>query len=218
MTAATAGANRRLVTAATVRALIGSPAGDDTTIEGIIDRACSLIAGACHLARGLEGTPPNFGAESVRATWPKLSGGDYRRGTRLFLPWRVPITAITAASEDGTALTAASDVKLLPGGLLERRSDGAPICWSSDEIVVTYTVGWELQTPNTVPPDLEGACIEQVRMMYLGRKRDGALLSENAPDMYGATYGVAGGTGIGRSGLLLSVEGALIPYMNPASR
>ena len=50
--------------------------------------------------------------------------------------------------------------------------------------------------------------IEQVSTMYLGRQRDPALRSETTESVGSATYSVAGGDSIGRSGLLLSVEAA----------
>ncbi|MDP2377780.1 hypothetical protein [Reyranella sp.] len=218
VTPATAGANRRLITAATVRGLIGSPAGDDAVLEGIIDRASSLIADECKLATDLVGTPPSFGAETVRATFAKLSGCGYRRGAKLFLPWRVPITAITAVSEDGVALTPADDVKLVPGGLLERRCNGAAVCWSSGEIVVTYAVGWAVQTAGVAPAGLVGACIDQVTVMYFSRKINRSIRSESVPDVHDVVFNVDGGDSFNERGLLRSVKGALIPYTNPAGR
>ena len=47
-------AARRLTTAAKVRALIGSPAGDDTKIETLIDGISAECAAYCRLARPAE--------------------------------------------------------------------------------------------------------------------------------------------------------------------
>lgn len=65
---ATAGA-RRLTTAANVRAMIGSPAGDDAKLKVIVGRVSARAAGYCKLARDATGMVPTFGTKSLRATF-----------------------------------------------------------------------------------------------------------------------------------------------------
>jgi hypothetical protein len=206
-TAAADAASRRLTTAAKVRALIGSPAGDDSKIETLIDGVSADCASFCGLARPANmASPPTFGEEVVKATWLKACRA---RGSELRLPWRVAITP-GQVIEDGTNLTANVDYRLVGGGLLERISGYAPIRWSGGKIVVPYTAGWDL--PDQVPPELERQVIEQVKMAYFSAGDDPRVRSEAIPDTYQASYAVAGGDSIGRSGLLLSLESALVPF------
>lgn len=198
---------RRLTTAANVRAMIGSPAGDDTKLESIIDRVSGDAATFCKLARDVAGALPTFGSEALRATWQKASA---TRRTRLILPWRTPVTAITSIVEDGVALAVGTDYKLVGGSMIERLSDDTPICWSCGKIVVLYTAGWSL--PAGVPPTLEGKVIEQVKTVYMCADRDHAIRSETINDVYAAQYAVPGGDSIGASGLLMELESALSPF------
>lgn len=211
--AAATAAARRLTTAAKVQAVALAGATTDTTlIESMIDRVSALAAGYCGLARDAIGTFPTFGRETCRATW--WAAGCAARPPLLLLPWRVPIVSITSVVEDGETLVASDDYALQPAGMLQRLSDDTPICWSAGKIVVTYVTGWNIPTADVVPPDVEAAIIDQVKTMYLGRDRDGALRSETVFDVHQAAYSTGGGSDIGASGLLVTVEGALAPYKN----
>lgn len=207
-TPAASAAARRIVTAAEVRAVIASPAGDDGMLEIFIDAISASGAKHCRLAKDTAGTLPTFASEVVKATWSVRVCGD--RDDILLLPWRTPVTAIGAVTEDGEALVAGTDYQLLGGAMLQRRSDGAPIRWSTAAIVVPYTAGWSL--PTGAPPDLKMAVIEQVRMMYKGRSRDGALRSESTQNVGAAAYSTPGGDSIGANGLLPQVEAAFDHY------
>lgn len=204
VTPAATAAARRLTTAAAVRAVIGSPVGDDALLDKMIDRVSAAAATYCNLAQDAIGTPPTFGRETCRATW--LTHREGRDGT-LLLPWRVPVISVTSIVEDGATL-AGTDYRLRLGAILERMSDDAPIRWLRGKLVVVYVTGWDLVS-NGAPPDLEAAAIDQVRAMYQGRLRDPTLLSESTESVGTATYAVAGGRTTGRSVLLPSVEAVL---------
>jgi hypothetical protein len=171
-------AARRLTTAANVRAVIGSPIGDDSLLEQMIDRVSAAAAKYCNLAQDAIGTPPTFGRETCRATW--LTSREGRTG-KLLLPWRVPVVSVTSIVEDGATLVG-TDYRLRLGAILERLSDGAPVRWLSGQLVVVYVTGWDLVT-NGAPPDLEAAVIDQVKAMYQGRKRDGNMRSFTASEV-----------------------------------
>ena len=207
VTPAVNAAARRLTTAAKVQAALRLGAVDTTLIESIIDAVSGECVRFCNLARAVAGPVPTFGLEVVRATW---LGAGMDRGSILVLPWRAPVTAVSSVVEDGTSLALNTDFRLVGGGMLERMADDAPVCWSPDKIVVSWTAGWSL--PAEVPAELEGQVIEQVKMKYLATDRDPALRSENTPDVWSGSYAVAGGDSIGESGLLRSLEVALSPY------
>lgn len=211
VTAAANPAARRLTTAAKVQELLGIGATDTTIIEGIIDRVSASAAGFCRLARDVSGVVPTFGGEQLRATW--LQGDGCRRDT-LLLPWRTPITAIVSIVEDGESLTSQTDYRRLGAGQILRLSLDEPAGWSPAKIVVVYEAGWSL--PAGVPAEIEGAILEQVKLMYLGRARDPALRGETVPDVHAVQFNVAGGDAIGVSGLMRSVEDALWRFRNPS--
>lgn len=200
-------ASRRLTSATNVQTALGIGSTDTTLIESIIDRVSALVVQYCNLAKDVSGKAPTFAQETCRATWYIGS----RSGADLVLPWRAPMSSITSVVEDDVTLTAADDYQLTAGGLLRRLSDDASICWSTGKIVVVYVAGWT-SLPTNVPPDLEARVIDQVKMEYQARKRDPSLRSEAVPDVYQASFLIAGGDSIGESGLLVSLEGALGPY------
>lgn len=208
-TPAASAAARRLTTAAKVRALIASPSGDDTKIETLIDGVSAECAAFCGLARPANmGSVPTFGQEVVKATWLKACRA---RGTMLMLPWRVAITP-GQLIEDSTNLTVNVDYRLVGGGMLERISGDTPVRWSSGKVVASFTAGWVL--PDGVPAELERQVIEQVKMAWFGAGDDPRIRSEAVPDTYQASYAVAGGDSIGPSGLLRSLESALVPFQS----
>ena len=198
-------AARRLTTAAKVQAvLFGGATTDTALLEALIDRVSAAAATYCNLARDANGTPLTFGREVCRATW--RPGWTARTGS-LMMPWRYPITAIGSVVADGVTLVSA-DYGMRDANLERLDSEGALIAWPAAGIVVDFTAGWDLTSQDTTPPDIEAAVIDQVKTMYLGRQRDPALRSETTESVGSATYSVAGGDSIGRSGLLLSVEAA----------
>lgn len=201
--------NRRLVTAAEFNAAVGQGAAvDQAKIEAIIDGVSEDIANYCGCARDTtSGAEPTLVSETLRATFSK----DYcaTRTHRLLLPWRTPITSFTSFTEAGLPLALDTDYRHIGGGILERVSDGYPVCWSWDVLIVAYVAGL---TPGSIPPGIKNQVIDQVKLKYFGAGRDPAIMSENIPDVYSATYGVAGGRSIGESGLLKSLEQALTRY------
>lgn len=215
-------AERRLVTAAMVRTLIGSPEADDAVLELLIDGVSAECARFCKLARA-GAVPATFGRERVRATWQSLDLSSYpgpcNRTPRLVLPWRAPITEIEIA-EDGVDLVQGTDFRLLGGGIVERLGSGNFAGWSGGVIVADYTVGWLLGVDASaydgvtepVPADLAARVIDQVKMHYLGRTLNPALRSESTEGVGSASYNVVGGDAIGTSGLLKSLESALAPF------
>jgi hypothetical protein len=208
VTPAEAGEARRLTTKEKVKALLGlSATTDDSLLDQLIDRVSADCAAYCNLAADSAGAFPTFGAETLRATWYSGRG---HRGDTLLLPWR-PKLSVSAVSEDGADLVAGTDYRLVDGSVLQRISSdfGAP--WvSAYPVIVTMTAGWAL--PVGVDPALEGRVIEQVKLQYMGRKRDDAIRSLAVPGLYQASYAVVGGDTIGESGLLISLEAALERY------
>lgn len=209
VTASATASDRRLVTAAEFNAAIGQGAAvDQAKIEAIIDGVSEDVANYCGCAKDtVTGAEPTLVRETLRATFPK----DYcaTRTHRLLLPWRTPITSFTSLTEAGVALSLDTDYRYVGGGILERVSDGYPLCWSWDVVIATYVAGF---VPGSIPPGIKNQVIDQVKLKYFGAGRDPAIMSENMPDVYSATYGVAGGRSIGESGLLKSLEQALTRY------
>lgn len=206
--AAAAGSPRRLTTKEKVKALLGvSVDDDDTLLDQLIDQVSDDVARYCNLAADTAGAFPTFGAETLRATWYPL--GD-ERDDILLLPWRPSVVPSTVV-ENGVTLTAGTDYRPLTGGRLQRVCNDLPIVWERCyKVVVTFTCGWSL--PNGVPAGVEARIIDQVKLAYQGRKRDNAIRSESFPNIYQASYAVAGGDSIGRSGLLVALESVLEPY------
>ena len=205
--AAANAAARRLTTATYVAATMTDPPAD-AVLETYIDEVSAKAADYCSLARDSIGSVPTFAAETVRATWFITD----RRDSELLLPWRVPVTSITSVVEDGLTLTANTDYRLMGAGILLRLSSDVPIPWSSGKIVVTYVAGWASALSTNAPADLQAAVSEQVKYRALMIDRDPAVRSESVPDVYTASYAIAGGDNVGASGFLKQVESTLDTY------
>mgnify|MGYP000340655311 FL=1 len=212
--AATAAA-RRLTTAAAVAAIMdaGDVPSDTATTESHIDIVSAMMARVAGLASDGGANIPTFAAETLRATW---FAATFARGDKLLLPWRVPVTSITSVVEDGVTLTPSDDYRLLPGAaLLRLDGDGeTPAAWLSAKIIVNYIAGWASLLSTNAPPELSAACAEQVKYRILSIERDPSVRSESVPDVYSASYAIAGGDNVAASGLLLQVQSALAPYRN----
>lgn len=209
VTPAANAAARRLTTAAYVGATMSSPPAD-AILENYIDEVSAKVARFCGLAADTAMTPPTFASETLRATWFTAC---HDRGDKLLLPWRVPVSSITSIVEGGTTLTTSTEYRLLPGGMVLRLAGDSetPTCWSTAKIVVVYVAGWATLSTNA-PADLQAAVAEQVKYRSMRIDHDPAIRSEAVPDVYSASYAVAGGDNIGESGLLVQVETALAPY------
>jgi hypothetical protein len=207
VTPAASAAARRLTTAAYVAATMSAPPSN-AILEAYIDEVSAKAADFCSLARDSIGSVPTFAAETVRATWFITDGRD----SELLLPWRVPVTSISSVVEDGLTLTANTDYRLMGAGVLLRLSSDVPIPWSSGKIVVVYVAGWAATLSTNAPADLQAAVAEQVKYRAWARDRDPGLRSESEPDVYSASYAIAGGDNVGESGMLVQVESALNTY------
>lgn len=205
-------AARRLTTAAAVRAMIGSPDGDDALLETLIDRATGLAATWCALAKAVDGSRPTFARETLRATW---FNGCVPRAPRLRLPWRLPVTGITSVIEDGVTLAAGTDFRLMSAmpGVLARLSDGNPTLWSTRAIVVTFVAGLDLVT--APPPEIEEGAIEHVKAMYAARDRDPNVRSQELPDVWSEAFNVWGGDTNGDCPLVPKFAASLQAFKDP---
>jgi len=112
-------------------------------------------------------------------------------------------------------LAAGTDYRLDAGGELRRLCDSIPVAWDPCyTVVVAFTAGWSL--PTGVPAALEARVIDQVKLSYASRKREPGLRAMAIEGIGSETYSVAGGSSIGESGLLVSLESALGPYRHQA--
>lgn len=138
---------------------------------------------------------------------------DHFRCPRSDVLWlsRWPVAEILQVIEAGIELTPDAWELDDATGKLWRLSGGDRSCWSdSGTIQVSYVGGYIL--PDDLPADIQRAAIDQCKAAFMSGTRDPALRSFNIPDVYQATYSVAGGDSFGASGLLAQVEAALKPY------
>lgn len=204
----TVAASKDLTVKATVKTELGETSTTyDAQIDAHIHQVSALIIGYCNRELISEKVTDSFRTArrwtSYRPTAPSI--------TSLWLS-RTPVVTIHAVVEDGTTLTA-SDYEVIAstGELLRLDSDGNPTCWATGVLItVQHTSGYVPLT--TLPNDLERACIDQVKAIFKSASRDPTLRSETVPDVYQASYALAGGDFVGASGLLKSVEGALAKY------
>lgn len=196
----TAAASKDLTIKATVKAELNITVTTyDDQIDTHIHQASALIEGYCNRPFGSEQVTDYFRTET----------GDSPDKLRLS---RKPIITIDEIVEGSTTLDIYDyELSAATGELWRLDGGGDRTTWASgSQITVQYSAGYALLT--TLPHDVERACIDQVKAMFMSRQRDPTLKSESLPDTYQVSYALAGGDFIGVSGLLISVEGALAPY------
>lgn len=196
----TAASTKDLTVKATVKTELAiSGTTYDDQLDAHIHQVSALIVGYC----GRE-----FASEKVTDSFR------WTRANDLDCLWlsRTPVGTIHAVVEDGTTLSSSLyEANAATGELWRLDSYGDRATWASNALItVQHTSGYTPLT--TLPHDVERACIEQVKATFLSRARDPSLKSEAVPDVYQASYALAGGDFIGASGLLKSVEGALAQY------
>lgn len=196
----TVATSKNLTIKATVKAEIGETTTTyDDQIDTNIRQASALIVGHCNR---------EFASEKVTDS--------FRPGSMSCLEtlWlsRVPVTTVHAVVEDGATLTSIDyEINANSGELWRLDSAGERTTWATGVLItVQHTGGYVSLT--TLPHDVERACIDQVKAIFQGRQRDPTLRSVNMPDVFQASFALAGGDNFGPSGLLKSVEGALAPY------
>lgn len=231
--AAASATDRRLVSAATVRALTGLDTGDvsDEALELQIDAVLARCARACRLATE-RATAPTLAQEAVRATWLqdcwdwsglRIYPAPYRgrEPSQLLLPWRVPITSVEI-TEGETELVENTDFRLLGAGVVERL--GGAFWPTSGSVVVDYTAGWVPLSDDPsydydgepMPADLVALIADQVRFGVLQSAENPTLLrSEDIPGVWSGSYSTPGGDSVDTSGLIRPLYDALQVYRAP---
>ncbi len=181
----------------TVFAELGvTPTSDQTTqMETVIVHVSSLIDG--FLDRRLAEADVTDHFRHLRSDTLRLS--------------RWPVTEILQVIENGTELTPDGWELDEVTGQLWRLAGGERICWvGTGTTTVSLVGGYGL--PGDLPADIQRAAVDQVKFAFFAGDRDPALRSLDIPGVASESYAVAGGSSMGKSGLLVSVESSLMVY------
>lgn len=169
---------------------------DDNWLNRQIGSMSSWILGPYGLKvpLALDGTR-NCGRETLVETFradPPLHWDRTARAPReLSLSrWRGNLQIQSIVVDDDTTLVEGTDYELREGGLIYRLDTDYSWRWYYNKVVVTYVGGWLL--PNDqgrdLPPEIEDACIELVKMSWFSRERDPAIRSESTSGIDSVTY------------------------------
>lgn len=135
----------------------------DTLLATLIQQVSAAIVAYCNREFAEETV-----IESFRPLWCASA-------VEALILARVPATDIDTVVEDGTTLDS-DEYEVDPAtGFLWKLSGADRVCWSGRLIVVTYTGGYQML--DTLPQDLERACIDLVKHHWSARQRDPALKS-----------------------------------------
>lgn len=169
----TPAATYNLTTVETAREELGLTDISDPTVLRWIASASDRIARYCNRVFALETVRESFEFRPGESAWAlRLS--------------RIPVTAITSVTVDGTATT---DYKVnATSGVLSRTASGVVGTWFGREIIVTYSGGYELL--GTLPRALEDACLVLLRHRSASRDRDPMLRQLEIPGVSTETYWV----------------------------
>jgi hypothetical protein len=104
---------------------------------------------------------------------------------------RYPIVSIAALLEDDVALDPASDYEAdSEAGILYRLSGDVRVPWAAQTLVVSYTGGYA--SLDTVPGDLQTACLTLLKHRLAARTRDPMLKQISVPGVSERQYWVGG--------------------------
>lgn len=155
-------ASRDLTTLATMKLALGlTDSSQDAWLSAEITQASQVVASYCARVFAQETLIDSF----------RLRGC---RGDRLNLS-RAPVASITSVVEDDVTLTATLDYEFDVGTGYLWRLDGSDnrTVWTGAKVVVTFVAGYELL--QTLPNDVERACIILVRDGYFAKARGDSL-------------------------------------------
>lgn len=180
---------------ATVKAELGIPDATETyddALETFITQASRACATYCNRV---------FAEETLVDSFRLTSSTD-----KLLLS-RMPVSSITSVVEDGTTLAADEyEFEAATGFLWRLDGDDNRSCWSCGKIVVTFVAGYELL--ETLPHDVERACIVTVKQNYFAKTRDPMVKEVDVPGVERVSYWV--GSMPGDNGALPAEAEALL--------
>lgn len=146
--------------------LAGAEEADRAEVERLIKAASSRIETFCGRSFGLANR-----VDEQEVCFPQA-----------FLTLRhYPVVGLPEITRDGAPL--ADPVRLqASSGVLSLRAGGR---WQPGDYRVTYRAGFVLpdQPNSNLPPDLEDAALELVRILWLGRDRDPHLKALEIPEV-----------------------------------
>ena len=118
----------------------------------------------------------------------------------------VPLVAVT---ENGGVLDPAYlEVYPETGAIYRLDATMAPAAWGAALLVIDYTAGFE-----TIPEDVQGACLEWLTVRWHGIGHDPALRSEAIPDLITQVYNTSDATSSGSgTAMPAGVRDWLQPY------
>ncbi len=199
LTVTTPASSQDLASLADLKTELQITAGtDDAWLQAKITEASQVIAAYCGR---------RFGQETLTQTF-RLEGAPLALQLARF-----PLSAITAVTQDGDALTSDLYEAQPEPGLLRRLSGDQPIAWTARKVAVVYQAGYAL--PAGAPPALRDACLMMVKARRSARTRDPLIKSEEAQDVYKLDYWVGG---VSDSGSLYDLKAKLqgfISYARP---
>jgi hypothetical protein len=185
-----------LTVLATVKTELGiTDTASDALLQSKITQSSAAIASACGRVFQKETVADHFNLE-----WNSCVGG-------LTLS-RYPVEEIVSVTE-GTQMLTGSDYQFQSSnGLLYRLQSNMRSIWQGGQIVVTYAAGYELL--ETLPHDLEQACIILVKQQYYSQTRDPLIKGITIPGVSTYEYWV-GSVGQG-GGMPPEVQSLLAGY------
>jgi hypothetical protein len=192
----TPGASLDLTVLATVKMELGITDTDqDAWLQTKITQSSAAIASAC-------------GRVFQRETVADYFNLGWRSCDEALILSRFPVEAIVSVTESTQTLTSSDYQFQSSNGLLYRMQGDMQSNWIGGRIVVTYEAGYELL--ESLPHDLEQACILLVKQNYFAKTRDPLIKGITIPGVSTYDYWV-GGVGQG-GGMPPEVQSLLARY------
>jgi hypothetical protein len=173
-----------LTTLAAVKSALGiEDSKDNAWLSLQISVASQMIADYLNTVEADDGTV-TLGQETLAETYRVrhsryLSRRLDSERTQYLVLSRRPVASITGIVQDGATLDQ-DEYEVDGAGVLKHLASDRPTDWNGNKVVVTYVAGWLLpgQEGRNLPPDIESACVDLVKMNWFARLRDPNIKSE----------------------------------------
>jgi hypothetical protein len=174
LTVITPATSTRLTTVPTALAHLGLDGSPDEFYPGdLVDAASAAIASYCNRV---------FALETVREI--------FRNSGDTLVLTRTPVVGEMTVAIGGAAIAAGDMECDREAGLLYRVSGYDRVRWPSGAVSVTYQGGYSLpgRSGQTLPRDVEQACLVMVSALHSARGRDPLLRSETTEDVGASSW------------------------------
>lgn len=210
-TVTTAATDFNLTTLANVRTDLAVEGTDEDDFLGrAISKSSAAIASYCNRVFALQTYQDLI--RPTRDSYPFFPP----HGGQAIMVAKTPLVTVTSVTENDVVLVSGTDFEkdLETGALYRLDGSGHRSSWPSLKVVIVYTAGWVLPSgTQTLPADVEDACVRMVRNARTMHKRPAGMKVEDVPGVVRREFWVSADGGNLTSDIIAILDNYRIPAL-----